>query len=353
MTKKHKYDSDDEHSDSDKPKKKKIKGKKKTKSKKTKSKKPKKIKVLNSSIQTTLPPNPRPIMNNQPMVSGHYDKNDAKDIEKIKENISKGAEVIQTIKEEIKEEKRQRGRPKKTVFKEEKDIIIVPPSGVKTRSQTANLNKSQTANNKSQTVIPFKFASGLKKTKESNKKNKKEYLTYKKIREIVSDDNDLNDLMEEYEIEPIDIVPLLSNKTKLTKYLYQVVNKTKKEEIDLFPHPDNAYEEGLNIFHQKSPNKSSLFGLSPDKLSTIKKDKNNDTTDIFDEKNPFHQELKDNIEEINKISDQLSDHITQLTNTGLNTSSGGTLDDSYSYQEDSNLLSNLLDRDPFSSRIQV
>jgi hypothetical protein len=138
MPKRLKKDSDDDHSDSDKPKhKKKMKKTTKGKKKPVKGKKkPRKIKIINPNLQTTAPPRPRPITHNQPMVSGHFDKNDAKDIEKIKENITKGAAVIQNIQEEIKEEKRARGRPKgsknKTIITEE---TIIPVSAIKTRAQ--------------------------------------------------------------------------------------------------------------------------------------------------------------------------------------------------------------------------
>jgi hypothetical protein len=99
----------DDDSDTDKTKMKKKKTKKTTKGKK-KVKKPvkkrqQKIKVINPNIQTTLPPNPRPIAYNIPLVSGLVDKNDAKEIEKIKNIVNKGSEIILDIKEEIKEEK--------------------------------------------------------------------------------------------------------------------------------------------------------------------------------------------------------------------------------------------------------
>ena len=152
MTKKPKHNSDDDGYDSDKPKKKKS--KKTTKGKKKPVKKrQRKIKIINPSIQTTLPPNPRPIAFNVPLVSGLVDKNDAKEIEKIKNIVNKGSEIILDIKEEIKEEKRARGRPKGSknkivIEKEIKDEIIPVPvseeiiiSPMKTRSQTRSQAK--------------------------------------------------------------------------------------------------------------------------------------------------------------------------------------------------------------------
>ena len=190
MPKRGKTDSDDDHADSDKPKhKKKMKKTTKGKKKPVKGKKkPRKTKIINSSIQTTAPPQPKPITHNQPMVSGHFDKNDAKDIEKIKENITKGAAVILDIQEEIKEEKRARGRPKGSKNKiiekvEEKDVIIIPPtSSIKTRAQR------KAKEPKTPTVAPLTIKSAIKPPKENKQRGRppkvKQDLSYK-FKEVI------------------------------------------------------------------------------------------------------------------------------------------------------------------------
>jgi hypothetical protein len=160
----------DDDSDIDKTKMKKKKTKKTTKGKK-KVKKPvkkrQKIKIINPSIQTTLPPNPRPIAYNIPLVSGLVDKNDAKEIEKIKNIVNKGREIILDIKQELNEENRPRGRPKGSKNKikiEKEDIIIIPPKsgGVQTRSKTKALtNKS-----------PIKIKEEIKEEKQRGRQKK-------------------------------------------------------------------------------------------------------------------------------------------------------------------------------------
>jgi len=338
MPKRVKKDSDDDHSDSDKPKHKK-KMKKTTKGKKKpvkgKNKKPRKIKIINPNLQTTAPPQPRPITHNQPMVSGHFDKNDAKEIEKIKDSINKGAAVILDIKEEIKEEKRARGRPKGSKNKiiekvEEKDVIIIPPtSSIKTRAQR------KAKEPKTPTVAPYKLKSAIKPKSEKISKPVKSVITKTKIKEMLKK-KQLDALLIEYEIDDKNVKRYLSNQQKLADYLYEVINNPEKppNEVPLFVKNPNPYESGLNDSVSKSNKPNVSFGLSPIKFQSVINSNENDRS--------FNDTLQSfDVDAIDRLLDQSNSMINQ----GLNVSSGGSLDDSY--QEDSNLLSNLMDKKPF------
>jgi len=126
-------DSDDYYSESDeKPKTKKTKKSKKsiivnvnidgkTKKKRKKRTNKKTTNKTKSNVYNSTPPaNIRPVIGyNHSLVSGNIDKNDAKEIEKIKNNIEKGGQIINELKNEIIEldtninkEIRKRGRPK-------------------------------------------------------------------------------------------------------------------------------------------------------------------------------------------------------------------------------------------------
>ena len=60
------------------------------KKKEKKEKKPRKVRnVPNSKLNTTLPPSIKPITTSSGLMSGHQDKNDAKDIEKLQSLTTK------------------------------------------------------------------------------------------------------------------------------------------------------------------------------------------------------------------------------------------------------------------------
>ena len=358
MTKKH--NSDDDGYDSDKPKKTKKKIKKTTKGKKKPvkgKKKPQKIKIVNSSLATTIPPQPKPITFNQPLVSGLVDKNDAKEIEKIKNIVNKGSEIILDIKEEIKEEKRARGRPKGSknkivIEKEEKDEIEIPVvveetiiSPMKTRSGKVmktpvkiKKTRGRPPKNKKQLedtpiqddiVLPKADATNilfpdneddqlienvksindqLLKNLKSEKKNKPSRAF---ILEILkdADTSKTTKLLNEYGIIGLP-EHLKKDKNKIATYIFNIANNsdTPLSSIKFYEEPENEREEMFNNFMSENLQKQE-------------------------------QQLKKNLIDVHKIQTKLQpkknvtfddstlkDPQESLSNIGLNAGGGGFLE---------------------------